>query len=83
MIINRTIHTQLIVCLLILLLFGCAGITAGITQVFLKTIASSLEVHTCEVTGQAFMGLSASLQRQKKLVGASTKVLIVHGLGEP
>ena len=59
---------------------GCAGFGRGVAEAVLAREGEDTRV--CQVRGGEFEGLSGSLDSTANEPGATTKMLMIHGIGE-
>ncbi len=70
----------IIAALLLAALSGCASFGRGVTEAVLADDGE--DTRACKVTGGAFDGLAGSLDATANEPGGSTKMLMIHGIGE-
>lgn len=62
-------------------LMGCSSIARGVTEAVLDHKADTADTRLCNITGPAFDGIEDSIIADENHEG-TTRVLMVHGIGE-
>ena len=66
--------------MLLAALSGCASFGRGVAEAVLATDGE--DTRACEVRGGEFAGLAGSLDATANEPGGTTKMLMIHGIGE-